>query len=87
MLVLFASTATRKRGIGTYHYPINIVLKSGASMDVLTLLAKAGPDVLILKDGPQEMCTLAGDCHLSLIGSTTAATATGGCINVCISAK
>jgi hypothetical protein len=49
----------RKRVSDTYAYPINIAICSGGSADVIELLAKTGPDVLLLKDGPYDSSPLA----------------------------
>jgi hypothetical protein len=54
-----------------YAYPINIALKCGAQYDVLELLAKAGPDVVSLPDGPDESNSLgiaiAHGCDVNVI--------------------
>mmetsp|Transcript_27152 Transcript_27152/g.50895 ORF Transcript_27152/g.50895 Transcript_27152/m.50895 type:complete len:648 (-) Transcript_27152:1256-3199(-) len=40
-----------KKPSSIYGYPINVALTHGASMGVLRMLAQAGPDVLVQKDG------------------------------------
>jgi hypothetical protein len=48
----------KQRAHERYEYPINIALKYGASLEILELLAKEGPDVLNLPDGPDRGTSL-----------------------------
>jgi hypothetical protein len=55
-----------------FAYPINIAIKHGASMTVVELLVKAGPDVLAFKDGTDASGSLSialttKHCDLALI--------------------
>ena len=49
-----SSQRTSMRKQDTYHYPINIALTFGASLEIVKLLVKSGPDVLEKPDGPTK---------------------------------
>ena len=67
----------KQKLIDSYAYPINIALHHKASLEVVELLAKAGPDVLLLKDGPWEGSSLTlairSECDMAIIKAILAA--------------
>jgi hypothetical protein len=42
----------------TFQFPVNIALKNAASPEVVELLAKAAPEILIKPDGPEQVGSL-----------------------------
>ncbi|KAL3923307.1 MAG: hypothetical protein SGILL_001728, partial [Bacillariaceae sp.] len=60
-----------KKATNVYGYPINVALTHGASMGVLKMLAAAGPDVLLQKDGTDGSgslgIALAAKCDLEVV--------------------
>ncbi|KAG7353135.1 ankyrin repeat domain protein [Nitzschia inconspicua] len=60
-----------KKATNIYGYPINVALSHGASLGVVKMLAEAGPDVLIQKDGTTGSgslgIALATKCSLEII--------------------
>jgi len=52
---------TKRNG---YSLPVNIALKSNASIDVLRVLCQAGPKVLLERDGPEACTALANAIYL-----------------------
>ena len=69
---LTTDALVKKRKVSdTYLYPINIAISRKGSADVVELLAKTGPDVLLKKDGPYQSCPLSialrSECDLAVI--------------------
>ena len=61
----------QRKLVGGFSYPVNIAIRRKGSADVINMLAKAAPDVLVLQDGPCQGSSLAiairSECDVSII--------------------
>jgi hypothetical protein len=57
-------TQRKRTKLEGYSLPINIALKSNASLDVLKLLCQAGPAMLVEQDGPESCNSLSTALYL-----------------------
>jgi hypothetical protein len=63
--------SSTKKSANVYGYPINVALTHGASLGVLKMLAAAGPDVMLRKDGTDGSgslgIALSAKCNIDVV--------------------